>query len=434
MRNALPSNSVVSFNELKADSFVKKQGLTGTQDHHRVNCSRVYPHPNRVASGNFDPMPMWAAGFQFVALNYQSEDMANILNEGLFQHENGGVGYILKPAEVAGLSASGKRSRAAQDSLRKFGGTVTSGSVAADSISIDCTGTPSEKEATIRSPVHEPPLELEVIVLSAHCLPRSRSPLVSERGVVDPVVRISLHGTFEERVSVETRRILDNGFNPRWGQSFVLKVRQPSTAIITFEVYHYERSVWTSALQGGTFEERLAAVAFPVIGLRQGIRWAHLRDWRHHSIEHCGLLLHLNLPEPLVQLQKSQLVSSLMSASQKSRTCLESSNETGSTKSIDLAGGVSKLALVAGEDIVPDGVRDIMSKRLPDGVQAEGLEAEAQPITRVSFEEVSAELTRCRPLACCWTSKEDSISFVEAPRALLRSERVLTGSRTSSFV
>merc|ERR1712154_579020 len=45
-------------------------------------------------------MGMWLAGFQLVALNYQNTDMSNIVNEGLFLHENGGAGYVLKPQSV----------------------------------------------------------------------------------------------------------------------------------------------------------------------------------------------------------------------------------------------------------------------------------------------------------------------------------------------
>ena len=40
-------------------------------DYHYRQLSRVYPSGRRVDSSNFDPQPMWNAGCQMVAMNYQ---------------------------------------------------------------------------------------------------------------------------------------------------------------------------------------------------------------------------------------------------------------------------------------------------------------------------------------------------------------------------
>jgi hypothetical protein len=53
------------------------------------NVSRVYPDNIRMNSSNFDPMPMWAAGCQLVALNYQTLDRHTFLNDACFR-QNGG--------------------------------------------------------------------------------------------------------------------------------------------------------------------------------------------------------------------------------------------------------------------------------------------------------------------------------------------------------
>jgi hypothetical protein len=53
------------------------------------NVSRVYPDNIRMNSSNFDPMPMWATGCQFVALNYQTQDRHTFLND-MFFRQNGG--------------------------------------------------------------------------------------------------------------------------------------------------------------------------------------------------------------------------------------------------------------------------------------------------------------------------------------------------------
>ena len=46
--------------------------------------SRVYPKGSRVDSSNYDPQPMWNAGSQMVALNFQTADKPMQLNEGKF--------------------------------------------------------------------------------------------------------------------------------------------------------------------------------------------------------------------------------------------------------------------------------------------------------------------------------------------------------------
>jgi phosphatidylinositol phospholipase C delta len=38
----------------------------------------------------------WAVGAQVIALNTQTHDLPNILNDGLFR-QNAGCGYVLKP-------------------------------------------------------------------------------------------------------------------------------------------------------------------------------------------------------------------------------------------------------------------------------------------------------------------------------------------------
>jgi len=72
---------------------------------------RVYPGPMRVDSSNFNPTPMWAAGVQMVALNYQTPDVPLRLNRALFRL-NGRCGYVLKPRYMRGASTAAASSRA----------------------------------------------------------------------------------------------------------------------------------------------------------------------------------------------------------------------------------------------------------------------------------------------------------------------------------
>jgi len=71
----------------KAGEFVK---------YNARQISRIYPGAKRQDSSNLKPIKFWNAGCQIVALNYQTEDKANLYNRALFS-DNGGCGFVLKP-------------------------------------------------------------------------------------------------------------------------------------------------------------------------------------------------------------------------------------------------------------------------------------------------------------------------------------------------
>lgn len=62
--------------------------------HNFTHLSRVYPKGARVMSSNYDPRPLWAAGNQLVAINWQTIDQGTILNHAMFGDT---PGYVLKP-------------------------------------------------------------------------------------------------------------------------------------------------------------------------------------------------------------------------------------------------------------------------------------------------------------------------------------------------
>ena len=62
-----------SFVESKMERFVKhKEHAANFVIYSRRQMSRVYPNGKRIDSTNYDPTPMWCAGSQLVALNYQT--------------------------------------------------------------------------------------------------------------------------------------------------------------------------------------------------------------------------------------------------------------------------------------------------------------------------------------------------------------------------
>jgi len=242
------SRTCISLNEDKALAFIRDKGTDKTRDFCMIQLLRIYPRPTRVCSGNFNPMPLWLAGCQMVALNYQILDIPILLNEGLFSHENGGSGYILKPPVVQGPA---QLSRLLEDK-------------------IPCC-----------------PLECELTILSGHRLGR-RGSRYSNRAV-SPKVRITICGVEKDGQTMETHRI-ENEVNPRWHRHFELQFLEPTVAMLVFQVINTSEgaSKWKSKFRA---ESLLAYTAFPVSGLREGLRWVPLMDYRHQKLRSSGLLV-----------------------------------------------------------------------------------------------------------------------------------------------
>lgn len=61
-----------SFPETKIEKWIGAQNVRFFLWYHEVQFSRVYPKGQRLDSSNYEPVRMWNAGVQMVALNYQT--------------------------------------------------------------------------------------------------------------------------------------------------------------------------------------------------------------------------------------------------------------------------------------------------------------------------------------------------------------------------
>jgi phosphatidylinositol phospholipase C delta len=95
-------NHVISFNE-RAFEKLTRPGAFEKQllEEHNMRClMRVYPGGYRINSSNFDPLNCWRRGVQMAALNWQTYDLGQQLNEAMFTGGDNRTGYVLKPAEL----------------------------------------------------------------------------------------------------------------------------------------------------------------------------------------------------------------------------------------------------------------------------------------------------------------------------------------------
>lgn len=309
LRALWPCNSV-SLVEWKAARLVKHEGLDVVREVHRKAFSRIFPLGSRVDSSNFNPVPFWNAGYQLVALNYQSPDLSNIANHGLFRNENGGAGYILKPpALLASVSA-------AEEPISPV-------------FSLHARSSPSNHlEVTILSG-HNLPMPEDVLSSmkeSAHSLHHHAS-LVVGKASVNPAIRVTLCNGKDKHphkgVRGQTSFIYDNGFNPSWGSGIKLEVHEADTCILVFEVLHAQVDLglhknqdqhiqhdsrvkkamhWAEAKTA--VHSVIAAAAFPLSGLREGLRWVPLNDNQHRMMHLSGLLIKATFVGPWAETRR----------------------------------------------------------------------------------------------------------------------------------
>jgi phosphatidylinositol phospholipase C delta len=95
-------NHVFSINERAFDKLTKPGAREKhLLEEHNMRClMRVYPHAFRINSSNFDPLKFWRRGVQMAALNWQTYDLGQQLNEAMFAGGDDRTGYVLKPAAL----------------------------------------------------------------------------------------------------------------------------------------------------------------------------------------------------------------------------------------------------------------------------------------------------------------------------------------------
>ncbi|XP_060086322.1 1-phosphatidylinositol 4,5-bisphosphate phosphodiesterase eta-2-like [Ylistrum balloti] len=197
---AISSNGIfVSLGESKVLKMINNEiKAVNRLSHHML--VRTYPSGSRTDSSNYNPVPMWTAGCQVVALNFQTtggEPMQ--LLHGKFL-DNGGSGYVLKPDF--------------QLSEEKFASQVAK---------------PTRKK------------KLKMKIISGYQIPKPKD---SKKGeVIDPFIKIEVHGAKSDNQQVKTSVIQNNGFNPQWNETVSFTLNFPELVLLRFVVYDSDRYV-----------------------------------------------------------------------------------------------------------------------------------------------------------------------------------------------
>ncbi|XP_010788544.1 1-phosphatidylinositol 4,5-bisphosphate phosphodiesterase delta-4-like [Notothenia coriiceps] len=243
---------VASFTESKARKHLREAGADFVHHNSRQQ-TRVYPSGFRTDSSNFNPQEMWNVGCQIVALNFQTAGEGMDLNDGLFR-QNNSCGYVLKPRFMR--------------EAEKFD-----------------PETPHEREGY-------QPVVLTIQVISGQQLPKVN---IKEGSIVDPLVRVEIHGVPMDQAKQETRYIDNNGFNPVWYDTLGFTIHTPELAMVRFVVEDYDKT---------TRNDFVGQYTLPLICMQQGYRHIHLLSRDGTSIPPSSLFVHVRITEKGMHIKK----------------------------------------------------------------------------------------------------------------------------------
>ena len=231
-------NEINSIKESHLAKMVKKHGCGEIIKFLSERFVRVYPKASRINSSNYSCIDQWVYGANLVAINYQNRDLWWLVYSSWFLG-NGRCGYVLKPSFM-------------RDS----------------SILFDIHGESLEP----------PPIQVTVEVKSAFNLPKSEK----SSDIISPWVEVSLLGIPKDRATFRTRKVVRNGFNPVWTETFSFPVRLFELGVLLFKIFDSE-------------DDLLAVNSVPLFYLNPGLRSVSLFDKSQCVISNSCLLCHFSI-------------------------------------------------------------------------------------------------------------------------------------------
>lgn len=238
-------NEVCSFSETSA----VKLGHALADEvaaHTRRFLAHVSPNASRVDSSNYNPLDLWACGFQMAAMNLQTSGVPMDLHRGWFR-QNGGCGYVLKPPCL-------RQSWSVFNAYRRE--------------------TFSDNE----------PLYLRVKIISGQQLPLPRG-ASSKATAIDPYVTVQVFGIPTDCAEARTKTVSNEGHSPIFDECFEFTMAAPELAVLRFAVLDDE-------FIGDDF---IGQHSIPVSSLKTGYRHVQLTSDTGKVLENSSLFLHVTM-------------------------------------------------------------------------------------------------------------------------------------------
>uniref|UniRef100_S4S058 Phosphoinositide phospholipase C n=1 Tax=Petromyzon marinus TaxID=7757 RepID=S4S058_PETMA len=236
---------ISSFTETKARKLLREDGNEFVR-HNTLQLSRVYPAGRRTDSSNYNPQEFWNVGCQIVALNFQTAGDEMDLHDGHFR-QNGGCGYVLKPAFL-------------------------------------CDPTTAFQPENPQPGIGLHTVRLTIKVISGQQLPKV--PHSNKGSIIDPLVRVEVHGVPLDNARYETKYIDNNGFNPQWNEILSFNINVPEVALLRFVVEDHDTA---------TPNDFVAQYSIAFSSLRQGYRHIPLLSRDGTRVEPSSLFIHVKI-------------------------------------------------------------------------------------------------------------------------------------------
>ena len=134
-----------------------------------------------------------------VALNYQAKDESMCLQQGFFS-DNGGCGYLLKPACL---------------------------------LATDLSFDPKER-------FYEKGKRLHLHLISGQHLPKQKD-AIEHPDIVDPYVKIYTYGVEGDYTEHRSPSVRNNGLNPMWDYRMTAEIHRPELCLLMVEVRDEDR-------------------------------------------------------------------------------------------------------------------------------------------------------------------------------------------------
>ncbi|KAK4634618.1 1-phosphatidylinositol 4,5-bisphosphate phosphodiesterase delta-4 [Fulvia fulva] len=276
------------------------------ESHNLRHLMRVYPGAKRVDSSNFNPLQSWRRGVQMAALNWQTYDVHQQVNEAMFAAGSDRLGYVLKPEELR---------HAKHQPIAGFVSNAAGG---------------KEKKG-------KKLVKFSVDIISAQRLPRPRNQ--STEGGMNPYIEFEMYSAEDKARGIATAeggvdasapdgssgigsplrkrtRIVDgNGFDPQYNQPITLAVetKYPSLIFVRWTVWNApegKKSASNSAL--------LATFTAKLDSLQQGYRHLPLFNPQGEQYRDAKLFVKIRKEAPIA-LQQEDNASGFTQASAFSR-------------------------------------------------------------------------------------------------------------------
>ncbi|EKM79830.1 hypothetical protein AGABI1DRAFT_72480 [Agaricus bisporus var. burnettii JB137-S8] len=199
---------IFSLSENAANRLMKSGDvLKNLIRHTQKSLVRTYPKGMRINSSNYEPHRYWAAGAQVAAINWQTFDLGYMINQAMFQR-NGRCGYVLKPLA---LRAEGEELLSIH-THHFFDVTIISAQ------QLPLPRDSSGKEI-IEDSVVDPYVEVTLHIPDWSAAPFTpSSPSYEYKPATDAARKSSISNAASSarQVSLCTKVIKNNGFNPVW--------------------------------------------------------------------------------------------------------------------------------------------------------------------------------------------------------------------------